>query len=144
MIILDTNVLSEPMNPRPSETVQEWLASLPPETVYITALTQAEILTGIACMAEGRRRRDLLRRAEAMFREDFGGRILPFDSTAAPHLAWWVALRQTQGRRVREFDAQIAAIARVHVATLATRNIKDFEGCGVELIDPWKWTGKAR
>jgi hypothetical protein len=144
VIILDTNVLSETMLPRPSGTVLAWLASPPPETVYVTAITQAEILTGIECMADGRRRKDLLRRAEAMFAEDFSGRILPFESAAAPELAWWVALRQRQGRRVREFDAEIAAIARVHRAALATRNMKDFEGCGVELIDPWKWTGKAR
>lgn len=135
MIILDTNVLSETMRPRPSETVLAWLAAPLPETVYLTAITQAEILTGIDCMPDGRRRRDLMRRAESMFAEDFAGRILPFDSAAAPRLAWWVALRESQGRRVREFDAQIAW---VHKAAVATRNTRDFVGCGVELINPWQ------
>lgn len=138
MIILDTNVLSETMRPHPSETVLAWLALPSPETVYVTAITQAEILTGIECMPDGKRRRDFMKCAEAMFAEDFAGRILPFDSVAAPRLAWCVSLRKSQGRRVREFDAQIAAIAWAHRATVATRNIKDFAGCGIELINPWQ------
>jgi predicted nucleic acid-binding protein len=79
----------------------------------------------------------LLREAESIFVEDFGGRILAFDESSARVFAVIATQRRAQGRPIDEPDAQIAAIARVHGATLATRNTGDFEGCGVKLVNPW-------
>lgn len=138
ILIVDTNVLSEAMRPEPSAIVLSWLAKQPVEHLYTTSITQAEILSGIECMPAGRRRRNLYAHAEAMFEEDFAGRIFPFasgDTAAYAHIA---AQRKAKGRPLKEFDNQIAAIARAHGATLATRNTRDFEGCGIRLINPWE------
>jgi predicted nucleic acid-binding protein len=138
ILIVDTNILSEAMRPEPSAIVLGWLAQQPVERLYTTSITQAEILSGIERMPAGRRRRNLYAHAEAMFREDFDGRILPFaseDTAAYAHIAGW---RKSKGRHIKEFDNQIAAIVRSRGATLATRNIRDFEGCGIRLINPWE------
>jgi predicted nucleic acid-binding protein len=97
----------------------------------------AEILYGIAAMPLGRRRSGLTTLAEAMFMEDFVGRILPFDDVAAAQYAEIVTSRRRQGRPIEAFDAQIAAIALVAKADLATRDMSGFAGCGLSLIDPW-------
>jgi predicted nucleic acid-binding protein len=138
MIILDTNVLSETFRPAPAQSVVNWLRSQPREDLFITAISEAEIFLGIELKAEGRRRNELLAFAEAYFNLEQVGRILNFDSAASRHYARIAASRQLEGRRISEFDAQIAAITRAHSAVLATRNISDFEGCGIELFDPWK------
>lgn len=137
MIILDTNVLSEALRPRPEPRVIEWLASQATASLFVTTVTQAEILYGIAILDPGRRREDLYASAVAMFAEDFAGRILGFDTDAAPAFAAIAAERRQAGRPISQFDAQIAAIARSRGAALATRNQRDFETCGIELIDPW-------
>jgi predicted nucleic acid-binding protein len=98
----------------------------------------AEILYGIELLPKGKRRDKLLTETEAMFNEDFAGRILPFDEEAARAFAEIAAARRTQGRPIAEFDAQIAAIARTQRAALATRNTSDFEACGVRLVNPWQ------
>jgi hypothetical protein len=138
MIILDTNVLSETMLPSPSPRVLEWLASQPVEELCTTAVTKAEILAGIARMPQGRRRRELQDQADGMFREDFDRGILSFDGAAAELYAEIMAARYAMGRVVGELDVEIAAIARLHNAILATRNIPDFEDCGVRLVNPWE------
>jgi len=138
MIILDTNVLSETMLPTPSERVLSWLASQPVEEVCTTAITKAEVLAGIARMPEGKRRRELQSRADAMFQQDFDRGILPFDAAAAEHYAEMMAARYARGRLVGELDVEIAAIARLHGAVLATRNTPDFEDCGIRLVNPWE------
>ena len=137
MIVLDTNVVSELMKPAPARSVVEWVTAQPPASLFTTSITQAEILHGIMLLPSGRRRAAVEAAADEMFKEEFGGRILPFGSDAADPYARIAADRRRVGRPISQFDAQIAAIARSTGSALATRNITDFEGCGVKLIDPW-------
>lgn len=137
MIILDTNVLSELMRAKPVSSVVEWLDDQPARNVYLTSITRAEILFGIELLPKGKRREAIARVAEAMFEQDFDGRILPFGSHAAAAYASIAAERQRAGRPVATFDAQIAAIARVSGAVLATRNVRDFDGYGVDVMNPF-------
>jgi toxin FitB len=137
MIVLDTNVLSELMRPEPAESVVAWVTSHPTASQYTTAVTQAEILHGILLLSAGRRRTNLLNAANAMFAEDFAGRVLGFGTDAALPYARIAAERRRAGRPISHFDAQIAAIARASGASIATRNVRDFEGCGINVIDPW-------
>ncbi len=138
MIILDTNVLSELMRPVPAAIVIEWMAGRAPASLYTTSITQAEILHGLMLLPRGRRRAALEAAATAMFTEDFAGRILGFGTDAAPSYAQIASDRRGAGRPISHFDAQIAAIARATGATIATRNMADFAGCGVALVNPWK------
>ena len=137
MIVLDTNVLSEALKPAPFATVLEWLAAQEPSTVFLTAITQAEVLYGVESLPRGKRRTRLLAAVEEMFAEEFSGRILPFDEDAARAYAPIVVARDKAGRPISQADAMIAAIARVHRAVLATRNTADFDDCGVTVINPW-------
>ena len=137
MIVLDTNVLSEALRAKPDPRVMDWMGEQLPASLFVTAITQAEILYGIAILDPGRRRDDLVAAAGAMFAEDFSGRILGFDVDAAPVFAAIAAERRQLGKPISQFDAQIAAITRSRGATLATRNARDFEGCGIDLVDPW-------
>ena len=138
MIILDTNVLSEVMKPAPATEVLAWLVAQPAASVYTTSITHAEILHGLMLLPPGRRRRALEEAATSMFAEDFGGRVLAFGTEAAPPYALIASRRRRAGRPISHFDAQIAAIALSSGAAIATRNVADFEGCGVALVDPWK------
>jgi predicted nucleic acid-binding protein len=138
MIVLDTNVISELMRATPATAVVRWVNARPTTSLYITSITQAEILHGIQRLARGRRRDAIAAAADAVFEQDFAGRILPFGSDAAIAYAGIAAARRRAGRPISGFDAQIAAIARAHDADLATRNVDDFEGCGVDVIDPWQ------
>jgi predicted nucleic acid-binding protein len=137
MIVLDTNVLSELMKPAPAARVVEWMAVQGATTLFTTSITQAEILHGLMILPRGKRRSALEAAATSMFAEDFRGRILGFGADAAPGYAQIAADRRRAGRPISHFDAQIAAIARLAGAALATRNQADFEGCGVRLVDPW-------
>lgn len=137
MIVLDTNVLSEALRPLPSPIVLDWLAAQDPLSVFTTAITQAEVLYGVETLPAGRRRTRLLAAVEKMFAEEFEGRILPFDEDVARAFAGIVAARDRAGRPISQFDAMIAAIARFHRATVATRNTTDFQNCGVGVINPW-------
>jgi predicted nucleic acid-binding protein len=137
MIVLDTNVLSEPLRPTPSATVLEWLRSQPNAALFTTTITEAELLYGIAISPHGKRRRLLESGVAQIFAERMTGRILPFDSAAAREYADLVAARRFAGRPISETDARIAAIARSRGAELATRNVADFAGCGLEVINPW-------
>ena len=138
MLILDTNVISETMLPLPSPRVVAWWSQQgKSEELHITTLTVAEILFGIELLQQGKRRAALLAGAETMFGRVFSGRILPFDEDAARAFPKVAASRREQGRPIAEFDTQIAAIARSRGAALATRNVADFEGCGVRLVNPW-------
>ncbi|MEX2304154.1 MAG: type II toxin-antitoxin system VapC family toxin [Bryobacterales bacterium] len=138
MIILDTNVLSELLKPSPSRTVLTWFAKQPPLHLFTTTITQAEILYGLELLPGGRRRNALHTAIEAIFAEDFSGRILPFDSDAARAFPGIVARRRALGRPIAQSDAQIAAIAKARNAAVGTRNTADFEHCGVAVVDPWK------
>ena len=137
MIILDTNVVSELMRPVATPAVLEWLSKQSPDDLHNNAITLAEILYGIELLPTGKRKSDLLAGAERLFEVVLGGRVLPFDEHAARQFSRIAAGRRGHGRPIAEFDAQIAAIAQVHSAALATRNTSDFEDCGVRLINPW-------
>lgn len=137
MILLDTNILSEILRASPEPRVLNWMERQAASSLFVSAITQAEILYGIAILDEGRRREELAAATVLMFTEDFAGRLLAFDGDAATAFAELAAARRRIGRPISQFDAQIAAIARSRGATLATRNIRDFEHCGVALIDPW-------
>jgi predicted nucleic acid-binding protein len=139
MIILDTNVLSELMRPRPLASVVEWLGCHPVSDLFITTITQAEVLFGLELLPR-RRRTALVETAEAMFEEDFAERILPFDSAAARVFPRIAAARRALGRPMAQSDAQIAAIARSRDAFLATRNTRDFEHCELTVLNPWRAT----
>lgn len=138
MIILDTNVVSELLRPAPSPAVEAWLAAQDGPTVFFTAIGEAELRLGVAILPAGRRRTALAEAIDAMLEEDFRDRILPFDTEAAEAYAAIAADRRAAGRPISQFDCQIAAIARIHAAVLATRNTVDYEGCGIEVIDPWQ------
>ena len=137
MIVLDTNVLSEIIKPTPGPRVFEWVESIPTRETAITAITVAEILYGIVRMPDGARREKLTAGAEAIFGEEFQNRILSFDADSAVEYATLVVGREVAGRPISMADAQIAAICRVHGATLATRNARDFEETGVRVVNPW-------
>ena len=137
MILLDTNVLSELMKPAPESAVVRWLAEQPVLALFTTAITQAEILYGIELLPKGKRRAALISAVEVMFEDDFAGRVLPFDSEAARIFPRIAAARRVTGKPVRQFDAQIAAIARSRGAAIATRNTDDFEDCGIVIVNPW-------
>jgi predicted nucleic acid-binding protein len=137
MILLDTKVVSELTKSAPEPAVMVWINALPGSTVFISAVTQAEILNDIALVPEGKRREGLARAARTAFETYLRGRILPFGSEAAEAFAVLAAGRRQVGRTISQADAQIAAIARSRGAALATRNVPDFEGCGIEIVDPW-------
>jgi predicted nucleic acid-binding protein len=137
MIILDTNVISESMRSLPEKRVMEWLDTQPIGDLYTTAITEAEIFNGIQLMPVGKRSKALFIAAERIFEIQLAGRVLPFDHVAAHLFAQIFASRKMRGKPVKPLDAQIAAIACTHNATLATRNTRDFEGCGIQLMNPW-------
>jgi toxin FitB len=137
MIVLDTNVISELMRPAPEARVEHWLAAQPTASVFTTTITQAEILYGVALLPEGQRKTELEEAVLEMFREELAERVLPFDAAAARAYATIAADRRRAGRPISQFDAQIAAICRSRGATLATRNMADFDGCGIAKVDPW-------
>ncbi len=137
MTILDTNVLSELMRPEPSIQVIAWMARQPAKELCTTAITEAEIFYGIQLLHQGQRRNGLLTAAEAIFAEGLAGKVIGFDREAARIFAEVVARRRALGKPINHPDGQIASIARMCGARLATRNRADFEECGVEIVDPW-------
>ncbi|MFM9073513.1 MAG: type II toxin-antitoxin system VapC family toxin [Cyanobium sp.] len=137
MIVLDTNVISELMRPQPEPRVLAWADGLDPEAVAITAMNEAEILHGLARLPDGRRRKQLLERWEALVVECFAGRIWPFTSEAAHWYGELLRRRERQARPMATADAVIAATAVAHGVPLATRDVFDFAGIGVGLIDRW-------
>jgi hypothetical protein len=141
MIVLDTNVVSELLRPAPAKQVEAWLSAQDGATVYFTAVGEAELRHGVAILPTGRRRTALAKAIEGILEEDFRDRILPFDRAAASAYAAIATKRRAAGRPISQFDCQIAAIARAHEAAMATRNTGDYEGCGIEVIDPWLPTG---
>lgn len=137
MIILDTNVISELMRSEPEAAVFAWAAAQPQDALYTTSINKAEVLYGIEALPQGRRRTALAGRAEAMFNEDFAEKIVSFDEMAAALYAQIVVKRQRAGRPIEILDAQIAAIASMLGAEVATRNVDDFTDCGLTIINPW-------
>ncbi len=136
MIVVDTNVASELMRPTPSPQVVSWVRARRGSELFATSVTVAEVLHGIERLAESQRQ-DLLRVAATDVFSAFADRVLSFDAAAAVHYATIVTARERAGAPISGFDAQIAAICRVHDASLATRNTRDFRDTGITVIDPW-------
>jgi len=137
MIVIDTNVLSETLKPVPSDVVLGWLASQEPMSVFMTTITQAEVLYGVELLPAGKRRTRLHSAIEDLLASIFQGRILSFDEDSARAFSKIVAHRQSMGRPISQFDAMIASICRSRRAAIATRNVDDFAHCGVPVINPW-------
>lgn len=138
MIVIDTNVISELMRPEPDPRVLAFADAVPKSALYTTTIVEAEILSGVALLPQGRRRTDLEWNARRMFAEDFAGRVLSFGREAAAQYALILEERRALGQPLEGFDGLIAAAARAAGFKVATRNTPDFEGCGVELINPWE------
>ena len=138
MIVLDTNVLSELIRRLPASSVQDWILGKAASTLFTTTIAQAEMLLGVALLPRGKRRAALTEAVSGLFDIDFAGRVLPFDGAAARAFALVASERRRAGRPISQLDAQIAAIARSRDATVATRNAADFEGCGIEVVNPWQ------
>lgn len=137
MFLIDTNVISELMRATPAPSVLNWFSTQDPSTLYLSAVTEADLRTGIAALPAGQRRDGLKMALDATIAEDFEGRILPFDSDAAKTYVEIASIRRAAGRPIADADCQIAAIALAAGAIVATRNLRDFEGCGVDLVNPW-------
>lgn len=137
MIVLDTNVLSALMKTAPDPAVVQWLDQQPAESMWTTAVTVFEIRTGIDLLTEGRRRNQLDVMFSDLLAYDLNGRVQAFDQSAAQAAGAIAATRQRQGRVVEIRDVQIAGIAASRHATVATRNVRHFEGTGVDLVNPW-------
>ena len=140
MIIIDTTVISELMRLRPEPAVMAWFAAQYSAELYLTTINEAELRAGAAILPPGRRRERLAAEVDAVVREEFAGRVLPFDSAAARAYAEIAGARRSLGRPILEADCQIAAIACASEAAVATRNSADFWHCGIALIDPWAGT----
>ncbi len=137
MFVLDTNVLSEALKAAPDGRVLAWVKDQPRTSLFTTTVTRGEILFGVQLLPDGKRRRALWDAALAIFNEDFAERVLAFDSDAADAYAGIGAARRAAGRPISQFDAMIAGMARSRGAIVATRSAKDFEGCGIDTVDPW-------
>ena len=135
--LLDSDVLSELLRAAPAPSVLAWFAAQPAETLFVSVVAQAEMQLGASLLPAGKRRSKLEAAVGAMFSEDFEGRVLPFDSAAVAAHVDIVSLRRASGHPISQFDAQIAAIARQNGAKLATRNVDDFENCGISVVNPW-------
>lgn len=138
MIVLDTNVLSETLKPLPNAAVVAWMAAQPRSTLFTTTVVEAEILYGVAVLADGARKTQVQAAMKAIFTEDLSGQVIPFDRDCAEVYAAIVANRKNSGQPISQFDAMIAAATASRGATLATRNLRDFADCGIRLINPWE------
>lgn len=137
MILIDTNVVSEPLRPRPDAGVIRWLDAQPYQSLYLSTINLAELMAGIEQLPSGRRRQDLELAITRQVAPLFSGRVLPFDERAAHEFARIHARAKAAGRPIGFADGAIAAIAQVHGLAIATRNVDDFSTTGVPLINPW-------
>ena len=137
MIILDTNVISEIMRPDPARSVLGWVDEQPISELATTTINIAEIRYGLARLRFGRRRIDLETRFDSFIGRGLANRVFDFDAAAANAYGDLVAAREQVGRPLEGFDGLIAAIALSRALPIATRNTGDFEGCGIEVLDPW-------
>lgn len=140
MIVLDTNVVSEGLRPSPDKHVSAWLDTIELSKVRISVVTAAEMLKGVFLLPHGRRREDLQERVDTAL-AFYNGRVLGIDSREAPYFADIMGSRARSGRPIGSMDAWIAATCRRHDVPLVTRNVKDFEGTGIAVINPWDDVG---
>jgi predicted nucleic acid-binding protein len=136
MIVLDTNVLSETLRESVNAGVVQWFENMAAESLFTTSITQAELWLGARLLPSGKRREQLEAAIDGIF-ADLAGRILAFDEAAATDYADIMVARRNAGRPISQFDCQIAAITKSRGARLATRNERDFHGCGIELVNPF-------
>jgi predicted nucleic acid-binding protein len=137
MIILDTNVVSEAMKPEPNLSVQAWLNDQAVETLYLSSVTLAELLFGIAALPAGKRK-EMLEQALNGLLGLFRDRVLPFDIDAARHYAELAVMARNGGRGFPTPDGYIAAIAASRKFTVASRDVAPYESAGVPIINPWE------
>lgn len=137
MIILDTNIISELMKPLPAQSLLAWLDQQESDTLFITSVTVGEIMYGLHALPEGRRRASLEDAFKKVLNEAFAGRSHPFDDLAAMQYGKIMSACKGKGRGMSVCDGQIAAIVAAHRCQLATRNIKDFEACGISVVNPF-------
>lgn len=137
MIILDTNVVSEPMRQNGNPIVRVWLDRQSAETLYLTTTSLSELLVGIEILPDGKRKKGLATALSQLVVELFGSRILPFDQQAAMAYASLIGHARANGSLISVADGQIAAIAATHGFTVATRDMEPFIAAGVPVINPW-------
>jgi hypothetical protein len=138
VIVLDTNVVSEPMRPQGDERVLNWLDEQVAETLYLTSTSYAELLTGVALLPDGKRKTGLHAALKTLIEQLFGSRILSFDQAAAEYYAQIAAKTRKAGLGITVADCQIASIAQAHGFQVATRDVTPFQAAGVRVINPWK------
>ena len=137
MILLDTDVVSEPLRPAPDARVIEWIDAQPLETLFLSAITVAELRAGVALLPAGKRRTGLQQNLEKRVLPLFAGRVLPFDLACTQAYAVLLARARKAGLAIATADGYIAAIAAANRFTVATRDTGPFEAAGVAVIDPW-------
>lgn len=138
MILLDTNVVSEPLRHAPEVRVMQWIDAQPLETLYLSAITVAELRTGVALLPAGKRRSTLHERLERQVLPLFVGRVLPFDLACTQAYAEQMAQAQAAGRAIATADGYIAAIAAARGCIVASRDTSPFEAAGVPVVNPWE------
>jgi toxin FitB len=138
MILLDTNVVSEPLRPAPDARVIAWIDAQALETLFLSAITVAELRAGVALLPAGKRRTALQESLETQVLPLFTGRVLPFDLACTQAYAQLMAKARAAGLVVASVDGYIAAIAAANGLAVATRDIWPFEAAGVAVIDPWQ------
>ena len=136
-VLLDTNVVSEVARPQASPAVTHWLRQQPPETLYLSAITIGELTRGVHRLPQSRRREHYESWITGALARQFQGRILDFDQEAAVIWGQLLADGDRSGRTRSPLDAQIAATALRHGLAVATRNVRDFEGLELDLLNPW-------
>ena len=141
MIVLDTTVLSELWRASPDPSVLAWVDAQAIETLYLTAVTVAELRFGTAMMPPGRRREIFRDRLEREVLPAFTGRVLPFDLDASRHYAAFMARARAAGKAIGMADGSIAAAAAVRGFAVATRDTGPFEAAGVGVVNPWRAAG---
>ena len=139
MILLDTNIVSEVMKTRPAKAVVAWLNAQASEQLYVSAITIGEIAYGLRILPDGRRRTGLRERFERFVALAFDQRVLNYDEPAARIYGELMGNRKELGLPMSIPDGQIAAIARCGHLTVATRNVPDFENCGIEVVNPFEF-----
>lgn len=137
MILLDTNVVSEPLRPSPEIRVIEWIDAQPLETLYLSVITVAELRAGVALLPAGKRRTSLHEHLEKQVLPTFAGRVLPFDLACSRAYAELLARARKAGCGIETADACIAAIALANGFTVATRDTSPFLAAGLTVINPW-------